>query len=558
MAFDAPATPSARLTPPWTPRRVALGVTAIGFLVSLVWAWRSIGFGLGVLSAGAGDVLALLERMLPPRFADLPHTIDLAIETLFIAVLGTFLATAMSVPLAFLAARNTTPNAATYGLARGVIVATRTVPDLVFALVFRTALGIGVLPGVLAIGLHSIGMVAKLYADAIEQTDESRREAVLSTGATRLQAITTSVVPQALPSFIGVALYRLDINVRISVVLGFVGAGGIGFELQATLRQLAYEQAMGLVVVIALMVVLMEVLSAAMRRALIGNESAVLGVAAGTRDATLPRRTAASAFDRDRLSPPWTAERRIRAAYGALIATAVVYACWSVRINPLEIFTAWSAIWEEVSAFFPPDFNTARGDIVEGLSQTVAIAVVSTFLGTLLSLPLGLLAARNVSPNRLVYWATRGFLVIVRAIPELVLAILFVAAIGLGPVPGTLALTVGTLGFLAKLVADAVEEIDAGPREAVVATGATRLQETAASVVPQAFPAFVSSVLYMLDINIRASTILGIVGGGGIGFLLFNSLRVRAFETTGAILIAIFVIVYAIERFSGWVRKQLL
>jgi phosphonate transport system permease protein len=111
---------------------------------------------------------------------------------------------------------------------------------------------------------------------------------------------------------------------------------------------------------------------------------------------------------------------------------------------------------------------------------------------------------------------------------------------------------------LAKLVADAVEEVNPTPREAVFAVGATRTQEIATSVVPQAIPAIVSNLLYALDINLRTSTILGIVGGGGIGFILFNALRVLKLQTVGAVLITIFVVVYAIELLSGWIRKKII
>ena len=176
----------------------------------------------------------------------------------------------------------------------------------------------------------------------------------------------------------------------------------------------------------------------------------------------------------------------------------------------------------------------------------------------MLSIPLGLMAARNVAFNRFVYGLSRLFLVVVRGIPELIVAVIFIAAIGLGPVPGTLALAFGTSGFLAKLIADAVEEINPTPREATFAVGATKTQEIATSVVPQAMPAIVSNLLYALDINLRTSTILGIVGGGGIGFILFNALRVLQLRTVGAVLITIFVVVYSIELLSGWIRKKIL
>lgn len=571
-----------RVRPPWTQRRVVLCVLGAGSLLAVVWGWNRVGLSLGVLGEGWREIADLLGRMLPPRYTDVPRWTGLAIETFFMALMGTTIATGLSLPLAFLAARNTTPSPLAAGAARAVITLARAIPDLIFALVFVAAVGIGPLAGVLALGLHSIGMIGKLFADVVEEVDELPRDAVASTGASRLQALSTSVVPQVLPSFVSVALYRLDINVRISVILGIVGAGGIGFELQAALRALVYDRGLGIVTVIFVMVLLVEWLSAAMRRSLLGAEPSALSFGAGRdrrRLAALRRRREAEpalrladplgdradgarpeppAFDHRVVSPPWTVDRARRSAFAALVLAGIALSLVSVDVSPLELLGALPDVWREASRLVPPDFSTARDGIVEGMVETVAIGVVATFFGAVLSVPVGLLAARNVSPSRFVYVLARGFLVFVRGIPELILAVIFVAALGLGPVPGTLALTIGALGFLAKLVADAVEQIDPAPREAVLATGATRLQEVFASVLPQAMPSLVSSTLYLLDINIRTSTVLGIVGGGGIGFLLQNSTRVRAFETTGAIILAIFGVVFALEQLSGWARKQII
>src|SRR5690606_3094098 len=142
-------------------------------------------------------------------------------------------------------------------------------------------------------------------------------------------------------------------------------------------------------------------------------------------------------------------------------------------------------------------------------------------------------------------------------VPELILAVIFVAALGLGPVAGTCALAIGSIGLLAKLVADAVEEIDPGPVEAVRAVGGGWWKTLFAAVIPQAVPAMTGSTLYLLDVNIRTSTILGIVGAGGIGYLLFESIRTLNFDVAGAIVIVVFAIVYAIEGVSGWIRARL-
>lgn len=568
---DPTSTPAPALTPPVTRQRLMVRVVVAVLTLATVWAWRHIDMSLSDLWGGLGDMRSLLGRMLPPKFSELDAAIRLTFETFWMAVIGTFIAVLLSVPLAFGAARNTTPHPAVMMICRGVIVLARAIPDLIFAAIFVRALGIGVLAGVLALGLHSIGMIGKLLADAIENTDTLPREAVVSVGAWKWQGIVTSVVPQVMPSFIAITLYRLDINLRSSSVLGIVGAGGVGFLLQANLRTLQYDDALGIVVVIFVFITTMEFLSAAIRATMLGGERTLVGRSAprGSLGATLITRfrrraspTTADAgiatFDRISVRPPWVGERRVKSLYAAFFAALVVYAFWAVSLQPAEIIGALDDLWRTITRLFPPDFTTARDGIVTGIVESIAVALVATFLGTLLALPLGLLAARNVSINRFVYALSRLFLVFVRGIPELIIAVIFISAMGLGPVPGALALAVGTSGFLAKLIADAVEEIDPVPREAVLATGATHVQETFTSVLPQAMPALISNVLYALDINLRTSTILGIVGGGGIGFLLFNALRVLQFRTVGAILISIFVVVYAIELLAGWVRKQIL
>ena len=545
--------------------------TLYGFLMAFVVGWIFIEMDLLTIFGGTQDIFNLVDYMLPVQFDYWERALELTFETLWMAVIGTLLAIVLSVPLAFMAASNTTPHPTVYAAARGIITFSRAVPDLVFALVFVRALGIGVLPGIMALALHSVGMIAKLLADAIEQADKSPREAVRSVGAGPFQNIITSIVPQIIPAFISISLYRLDINLRSSTVLGLVGAGGVGLLLKKTLGQLDYSNALGVVAIIFAFILLMEVLSAAVRLQILAGENFGGQSSRSNMMANLLRRIG---FDPEarrerrmqsketkpnpRIVPPMTKERLNMRIYSLIFLGLIVAAFVSVQLNPLELFTSFGGIIEISGRLLPPDFVTAGPQIVQGLIETLAIAIVSTVLGSLISIPLGFLAAANVSVNRIVYGITRLVLVIIRGIPELILAIIFVAAIGLGPIAGVFALTIGTGGFLAKLVADSVEEIDPQPRQAVVATGASRVQELFTSVLPQVLPALVGQLLYTFDINIRASAILGIVGGGGIGFLLFNSMKVLAFETTGAIILATFLLVYLIEILAGYVRRQII
>ncbi|MGV9636499.1 phosphonate ABC transporter, permease protein PhnE [Nocardia rhamnosiphila] len=507
-------------------RRVMLRTpAAAAVLVTLAGAWY-IDFAPATLLDGLDEIAALLDRMLPPRLDDPGRISVLAVETLLMAVLGTVLAAAVSVPLAFLAARNTTPHPAVHGAARAVITFCRAMPDLLFAALFVRALGIGVLPGVLALALHSIGMLGKLFADAIEHTDPGPREAVRATGAGYFREMLNAVVPQVMPAWIGAFVYRIDINLRMSVVLGFVGAGGIGFALQDALRGLIYPRALGIVGVILVIIAAMEVLTIVIRRTLlIPSRSG-------------PRR-----------------DRRTRFAFGALAAGTCLASLVVLEIDPWALFT-WP--WQSLEVFgrmIPPDFGALGTELFDAALQTVAIGVVATAIGVVLSVPLGVVAAVNVTPHPVIYWFARAWILVVRAVPELIVAVVFVAALGLGPIAGTCALAIGSIGFLGKLVADAVEEIDPGPLEAVRAVGGGWWKTLFAAVIPQAVPALIGAGLYLLDVNIRTSTVLGIVGAGGIGYLLFESIRTLNFDIAGAIVIVVFVIVYTIERLSGWIRS---
>ncbi len=552
---------------PLDSRRVALTIVGLGLAAMTALSVRIVGLSPSTLVAGVSDVASLIGRMLPPRFEDLGYSAGLVVETFFIAFSGTLLAFVLSLPLAFFAARNTTLGRLSFGSSRAVITVCRAIPDLVFALVFVRALGIGVLPGVLAIGIHSIGMLGKVFADDVEEIDEGPRLAVLSTGAGPVQALATGVVPQIVPSLVGMFLYRLDINVRTSAVLGLVGAGGVGQALRAHLGNLRYQDALGIVLLIFVLIVIVEVLSAAVRARLLGSEvyglrETMLGrMVSRLRDTRVPQgdsRASILDFDRDSIRPPWTVERRSKLAFAVLFAAAAVASVFVTGVNPIDPFLALPEIWTVVLRFFLPDFASDASYLGEAMLETVAIGFAATLIGIVVSSPIVFLAARNVAPARWIYYLSRYLIVGVRGVPEFVAAVIFVAAVGLGPFAGVMALAIVSVGFFGKLQADATERIKQGPRDAIRAVGATRVQETSAAVVPQIVPSFVSNALYMLDVNIRSSVVLGIVGAGGVGFALVQSVRTLEFRRTSAILVAVFLVVYAIERLSVWTRKQLI
>ena len=550
-----------RLSPPITATQIQLFAFTVACLVAFVWSWIFLGMSFSGITSSFGDVGRLVKRMTPPDFANLSNIVDATVETVWMAVMGTAGAIVLSFPLALGAARNTSPHPTIRYVCRTVISLTRAVPDLVLGAVFVSALSIGPLPGVLALAIHSIGMVGKLFADAIEQAAEAPREATISVGATRRQTTRASIIPQAMPSMIATALFRLEINIRASSVLGLVGAGGIGVLIQTSLRSLDYRSALGAVAVIFVVVTVVELLSVRIRSAILGEAAALAQSARHgwfsqkiiARDTRVNKKS----FETRSLSPPWTWDRMFSTATISGFVLALVVAVLTIDIDWARSVPLMPRIITVFGDLFPPDFSTVRSEMVTGIVESVVIAVIATGLGLLIAVPLSLLAARNIMTKRILSTVTRLVMLAFRGIPELIIAVIFVSAMGLGPVPGTLALTVVTASFSAKLFAEALEEVDAAPREAVLAVGAGKIQEFFASVVPQFMPAFTGHFLYILDVNLRSSTVLGIVGGGGIGFLLLNSMRVLEFQTTGAIVISIFAIVLAIELIGNWVRQLL-
>jgi phosphonate transport system permease protein len=217
------------------------------------------------LVTGAYGMADIIRRAMPPDFAKINAVWWPALETVDIAIFGTLGGVAMALPLAILAAINVTPSRYLYYAARAVIGFARAVPDLVWALFFVTAVGLGPFPGALALSVHSIGMLGRLFAETIEHMDMAPIDALTLTGARRMQVFAHGVVPQVLPSLAGIALYRLDENIRSSLVLGFVGAGGIGFELLSAMSLFQYRLVSLYLIVTFVIVIAAERLSALIR-----------------------------------------------------------------------------------------------------------------------------------------------------------------------------------------------------------------------------------------------------------------------------------------------------
>ncbi len=239
-----------------------------------------------------------------------------------------------------------------------------------------------------------------------------------------------------------------------------------------------------------------------------------------------------------------------------LVAIAVLISSGIISdLSFIELFEGIGAMAKLVAKFFPPDFSRWWRYFLATL-ETIAMGIWGTLLAVIVAVPLSLLASENICPPWIVF-PVRRLLDAMRAINELVFALIFIVAVGLGPFAGVMALFVGTSGNLGKLFSEAIESIEPGPIEGIRATGASKLQEIIFGVLPQVMPLWTSFALYRFEANVRSASVLGIVGAGGIGVALYQNFRAFNYQNVCAILIILVVTVSIIDTISARIRNRL-
>lgn len=252
---------------------------------------------------------------------------------------------------------------------------------------------------------------------------------------------------------------------------------------------------------------------------------------------------------------PWPKITLKSIVVSIILIAIYAWAIYGSESNPLEIIRGFPYFISLIASFFPPQF---QWDVVYSVFETIQMALVGTTLGIVMALPFGLFAARNTAPHPWLYNVTRMLLNANRAIPDLIFAMLFVAAVGMGPFGGVLALAIGSIGSIGKVFAEAIESIDPQQVSAIRATGAGRLNTFLYGVLPQAMPVMASYSLLYIEHNFRSATILGMVGAGGIGFYLEIFFRTVQYKKLLGAILLILITVTLIDRFSDYLRKKII
>ena len=251
---------------------------------------------------------------------------------------------------------------------------------------------------------------------------------------------------------------------------------------------------------------------------------------------------------------PMPQDPRLRWGLVVGLAVYLVLALSSIDVNWARVAEGASRGLNFLAAFAQPDFVSRRGDIIDGILESLTMTVTSTVIGVALAIPVGLGAARNIAPWP-IYYLCRGIITVSRTFQEIIIAILFVVMFGFGPLAGMITLAFATIGFMAKLLAEDIEDLDWRQVEAVRATGASWWQTMNHAVQPQVMPRLIGLSMYRLDINFRESAVIGIVGAGGIGATLNTSISRYEYDTAAAILLIIIAIVLLCEYSSSHIRR---
>lgn len=495
----------------------------------------------------AGDMLGgLLHPNVSAEF--LRRIAWLSAESLLIGILGTFFAVFIGVALASVAMRvpdlpdppvrqrllyRIAGNSARW-FARFILGVFRAVPEIVWAYFFVRLLGLGPGAAVMAIALTVGGSIGKLYAELGESVDQSAIHALRATGAGRWSIYIHGILPQVQRQWIAYALFRLECNIRSGTILGVVGAGGLGSEIALSIRYFEFDKLATALLAILALVVALEAVGAWLRKKPL----------------------------------PWTLT-------GAAIGGGL--ALWLLDIPWRELFHGnrhmmgdlASAHWdsEAILGIFKTAFPL--------VAQTIAMAWVATLSSALIAFWLAPLATSTLTTGsyltnsyarrgcgflaaHALLHTTRAILQVTRAMPEIMLALLFVMWVGPGPLAGILAIAVHNIGVMGRLYTDVYEEIETGPPRALQSAGASSLGVWLFSVLPQARPQITAFTLYRFEVNVRATAMVGFVGAGGIGDALNTAISLFHLTDLLVLLLIMIAMVTMIDAFGDWVRKRIL
>jgi len=547
------------------------------FAAAVVWSLAQVGLvGRDVVNErGWPLVLRFLRAAFHPEVspAFLPLVLKATLVTLAYAVCGAALSTLLGFVGGILASevwwQAVTPlrgqrrrwggYRAPWLVVRAGLALPRAIHEIIWGLFFVNILGLVPLTAILAIALPFGAITAKVFSEILDETPRRPLEALVNSGVSPLKALAYGLLPQAFPNLLSYAFYRLECSIRAAAVLGIIGAGGLGYEIFLSLQSLRYEQMWTLFFALFLLSGLTDFWSGLLRRRLGGVSRIEMNLP--------PKRSWRSVHPR----------RQDPVVRGSLVAAAglLLFSFWYLRPDFTQLLAPRTAqlLAGVIRDSFPPRFEAGgMGELFALSAQTLAMSVLAMAGAGLLGIFLSFPAARNFllpggplsaggegRARRLwgtgVLLLTRGGLLVARAIPAPIWALILLFVLFPGLLPGAIALGLYTLGILGRLMAEVTENLDERPLRALKAQGAPGLQVFLYGVLPRALPSFVAYILYRWEVCIRATVMVGLVGAGGLGRLLTEQLSSFDYPGVAATLIFFLGLTLLVDLVSASVRR---
>lgn len=550
------------------------------FILALIWSLQQAGFFQQDLinQGGWKLVISFLQGatrpQLDPEFLQL--VLDASIKTLAYAVCGSFLSVTIGLIGGLLCSEvwwrslssNNQPENHTlrtpWLFVRSCLAVPRAIHELIWGLFFVNIFGLDPLVGILAIAIPFGAITAKVFSEILDETPRQPLKALLNSGIAPINAFAYSLIPQAFLNLLSYSFYRFECSIRAATVLGVIGAGGLGYQIRLSLQSLRYEQVWTLLAATVFLTGITDFLSGFLRRTL-----------------NAPTRLDLNSLKHKSLSSPSSLKtKNILSNFGSqwgkvlvlVVLVLVVFCFWYVRPDLSKLYSPRTGqlLGQIIEDSWPPDFSEFSQMLTLG-SQTLAMSVLAiTFAGVggvLLSFP----AANNVLlPGGILrtdafssWWGVavlfvcRFLLLVARAVPEPIWALLLLFVLFPGILPGAIALGLHNFGILGRLMAEAIENLDDKPVRAIANAGATAPQTFLYGVLPLTLPQFIAYILYRWEVCIRSTVIVGLVGAGGLGRLLNEQLS--SFDYGGAIAtLAVFIaLTFGVDLISSAVRRSL-
>lgn len=505
----------------------------LGIAVILIFLGYKVNFSFIRLLKGIPSMLNLFGRMLSPNLSYKNEVFKKLVETIQIAIVSSISGVFIAVPFSLLIASNIAPNKYISALLSAVFSFLRTIPSLIWAALLVSVFSIGKFSGIIALTIIAFLMSLKLFREYIESINENQLNSTISVGANSLQVLRHCILPHMFELSISVFFIVFETNIRSATILGLVGAGGIGQIMWRDLNHLRYDNLSTLILILFSTILLIDLSSLFIRNYL------------------------KKSYINFETIDSYKRYKALKSIYIPLIIIGLI----------LLIFNSFNITYDRFILGLEQGGQILRRMIkidisyfpkfIEGIKESFFIAIFATVVGGIFALVLSYFTAYNTSPNKGISLLLKGAINVLRTFPPIITAIIFFRGIGPGPLAGAMALSIYTTGVLTKMYSEVLESTQKNIQDSVIVTGATNLQSYSNGLLPHTFPTFISLVLYRLESNIRNSTILGVIGAGGIGTILSMNITWRNWERVGFLLLGISLMVVIIDKISHCIRRLL-